>query len=57
MRLRTLNGILVLLCIAAILTSGTAWALDEAVLTPTPERTVAGLSTAETEKNKADAEK
>lgn len=35
MRLRTLNGILVLLCVAAILTSGTAWALDEAVLTPT----------------------
>lgn len=35
MRLRTLNGTLVLLCVATILTGGTVWALDEAVLTPT----------------------
>ena len=41
-----------LLCIAALLLGGMAWALDEAVLTPTPER-----SGAITEKDKAKAEK
>ncbi len=55
MKPKALMGLL--LCILTTMLVGTAWALDEAVLTPTPERMVAGLSTAEQEKEKADAEK
>jgi len=54
MKARTRMGLL--LCIAAVVLGSTAWALDEAVLTPTPERSVAG-SKAMTEKDKAKAEK
>jgi TolA-binding protein len=44
-------------CLVAMILSGSVWALDEAVLTPTAERGAAGSSTAKMEKDKADAEK
>ena len=50
MRANTLIGLL--LCIAGVMLCSTAWALDEAVLTPTP-RSEVGMS----EKDKANAEK
>lgn len=40
----------------AMLVSGNAWALDEAILTPTNDRPIARLSVAELQKEKADAD-
>ncbi len=40
MRLRILKGILALSCIAAVMSGGTVWAMDEAVLSPTSKAAV-----------------
>ena len=48
--------LLVTLIGSAIICCRTAWALDESMLTPTPERSVAG-SKAMSEKDKANADK
>lgn len=45
------------MCVSVVSICGTVWALDEAVLTPTPERSAKSLSAEVQKQDQADAEK